>query len=90
VIPRQWEPGAAEGSFFAESLERIAKPLVDPDLQMVLITSWNEWNEDTAIEPAAPAPATTRDRDGEVFTQGYAYEGFGKTYLEILRSRLGG
>ncbi len=90
VIPRRWEPNAAEGSFFAESLERIAKPLVDRDLRMVLITSWNEWNEDTAIEPAAPAPPTTRDRDGVAFTQGYAYEGFGKTYLEILRYRLGG
>lgn len=90
VIPRQWGPGAAEGSFFAESLDRIAKPFVDPDLRMVLITSWNEWNEDTAIEPAALSPATTRDQGGEVFTQGYTYEGFGKTYLEILRSRLAG
>jgi glycoprotein endo-alpha-1,2-mannosidase len=89
AIPRRWTPQAAEGSFFAESIERIVKPLADRKLQMILITSWNEWNEDTAIEPVAPAPTTTADRSArQYFTQGYAYEGFGSTYLDVIRDRL--
>jgi hypothetical protein len=38
---------------------------------MVMITSWNEWNEDTAIEPLVtrrPPPAT---RASAGSTQGY-------------------
>ncbi|MBI2963579.1 MAG: glycoside hydrolase family 99-like domain-containing protein [Deltaproteobacteria bacterium] len=91
VIPRRWAADAAEGSFFSESIERIARPLVDAHLRMVLITSWNEWNEDTAIEPVAPAPPTSEDRSGQqLFTQGYTYEGFGTTYLDTVSERLGG
>jgi hypothetical protein len=39
----------------------------DPRLHAILITSWNEWNEDTAIEPLSPAPPTADDasRDGK-------------------------
>lgn len=91
VIPREWAPGAGEGSFFAEWLERFALPLVDPRLPMMLITSWNEWSEDTAIEPTAPAPATASDGSvsGDVYTQGFRYEGYGTRYLEVLREKTG-
>lgn len=85
AIPRRFSPGDAEGSFFAEAIERLVRPFVDDALGMVLITSWNEWNEDTAIEPTVVAPATT---EGATDTEGYAYEGFGTTYLEIVRDRL--
>lgn len=30
----------------------LALSLLDPKLNMVMITSWNEWHEDTSIEPA--------------------------------------
>lgn len=91
VIPRRWTADAPEGSFFSESIERIARPLVDGHLRMILITSWNEWNEDTAIEPVAPAPPTSDDRSGrQLITQGYTYEGFGTTYVDIVRDQLGG
>jgi glycoprotein endo-alpha-1,2-mannosidase len=89
VIPRRWTADAPEGSFFAEAIEQIAKPLVDPRLRTVLITSWNEWNEDTAIEPLALAPPTAEDvSERQLFTEGYTYEGFGTTYLEIVRDHL--
>ena len=58
-------------------------------LRTILITSWNEWNEDTAIEPVATSPPTADDVSGRrLFTQGYAYEGFGTTYVDIVSDRL--
>ncbi len=90
AIPRQWEEGAAEGSFFAECFDRIAFPMVDPNLNMIMITSWNEWNEDTGIEPLAAAPVTTNDqsRSRIAYTQGYDYRGHGLTYLEVVRDKV--
>jgi hypothetical protein len=87
VIPRQWAPGAPEGSFLEEMLRRIADPWFDPRAPMVFVTSWNEWNEDTGIEPLQAAPATSADTatDGISRTQGFAFEGFGLRYLEVLR-----
>ncbi len=56
---------------------------------MILVTSWNEWNEDTAIEPIAAAPPTTTDdsASGHDLTGGAAYPGYGAAYLEVLRKR---
>jgi hypothetical protein len=89
AIPRRWTADAPEGSFFAEMIERVAKPVVDARLPMILVTSWNEWNEDTAIEPLRPSPTTAEDVSGRrFFTQGYAYEAFGTEYLEIVRDHL--
>ena len=91
AIPRRFSADAGEGSFFAEEIEQIAKRFVDGDLRMVLVTSWNEWNEDTAIEPVAPAPPTADDRSGsQQFTQGFVYEGYDTTYLRLVRDLLGG
>jgi hypothetical protein len=87
VIPRQWALGAPEGSFLDEMLRRIADPWFDPRAPLVFVTSWNEWNEDTGIEPLQAAPATSTDTatDGISRTQGFAFEGFGTRYLEVLR-----
>ena len=85
-IPRRWAPDAAEGSFFSEAIDRLGKPFIDDGLKMILITSWNEWNEDTAIEPVGVAPDTT---ENQLFTQGFAYPGYGTTYLDIVRQSLG-
>ena len=89
AIPRQWSSNAPDSSFLGEAIERLAIPFLDPNLQMALVTSWNEWNEDTAIEPLAAAPPTSGDESesGRDFTQGYAYAGAGTLYLETLRDR---
>ena len=61
VIPRRWAPGAEEGSFLAEMLRQVADRWIDPRVPMVLVTSWNEWNEDSGIEPLREAAPTTAD-----------------------------
>jgi hypothetical protein len=89
-IPRQWEPGAPEGSTLAAMFDRVAFPLLDPRLNLLMLTTWNEWNEDTAIEPLDPAPPTTRDASpsGREYTQGYAYSGHGTVPLEVVRDKV--
>lgn len=87
AIPRQWEENGKEASFMTNVYQRLVRPFIDSRLNMVLITSWNEWNEDTAIEPLVDAPPTTLDVTdvGDYFTQGYAYSGHGLQYLEAVQ-----
>lgn len=54
----------------------------------MMVTSFNEWYEDTQIEPTAGRGPTTRKDDSpsaDFFTHGDAYPDYGTLYLEILR-----
>ena len=54
---------------------------------ILMINSFNEWHEDTQIEPAATAARTNVDDSGQGhFTEGRFYEGYGDKYLKILRA----
>jgi glycoprotein endo-alpha-1,2-mannosidase len=90
AIPREWSEGAGEASLFAKQFDLTAMRFLDPRLNMILITSFNEWNEDTAIEPLEPAGPTRTDDSpsGKEYTQGYAYSGHGLRYLETLRDKV--
>lgn len=90
VIPRAWDQDGAEGSFLSRAFEKLAMPLADPRLNMIMVTSWNEWNEDTAIEPLADAAPTRVDGSTEkdFFTRGYAYAGHGLAYLRTIRDQV--
>ena len=50
------------------------------------MTVWNEWNEDSGIEPV-PGVATSKDDSptGTEYTQGYTYGGEGDSALQVLR-----
>jgi hypothetical protein len=76
VLPR--EVGSA--SLLQETLA-LAGPLVDPHLGLLDVTSFNEWNEDTQLEPTAPADPATGP---EALTQGYPFAAYGETPLAEL------
>jgi hypothetical protein len=90
AIPREWSEAAGEASLFAKLFDLTAFRFVDPRLNMILITSWNEWNEDTAIEPLEPSGPTRTDisSSGNDYTQGYSYSGHGLRYLETVRNKV--
>jgi glycoprotein endo-alpha-1,2-mannosidase len=73
---------SAEGTLFAAQLQQ-ARHLVDPSAgNLLLVNSFNEWNEDSQIEPCIGA--TTTKPQG--YTSGIEYEGYGELYLDILRA----
>ena len=86
------DPTSREGDIFRAMIEQIAKPLSDPKAQrMWTITSFNEWYEDTQIEPTAgDQPASNKDDSGsgDYYTEGDRYPDYGMLYLDILRDTL--
>jgi hypothetical protein len=81
------EPNSEEGDLFARMLEDVVVARTDPKADHILmINSFNEWHEDTQIEPTIVAPRTNADDSGtQRFTEGHYYEGYGDLYLNILR-----
>ena len=74
--------GSTEGSLF-RALLKGSVPQVDRAADgLLLVTSFNEWHEDTQIEPVDEAPPTKSD---ETYTQGVPYRGYGTLYLDILK-----
>ena len=86
-VSRKLTQNDAFGTLFQAMLQG-AKTLADPEIgHMILVTSWNEWHEDTQIEPVKVAPPTSVDDSatGNYYTDSLAYEGYGTRYLDILR-----
>ena len=90
-LARRTSANAAEGSMFNTFLQQLALPYAsNAQLKMVHITSFNEWHEDTEIEPSVVTGPTTIDTSptGSQYTQGLVYQGYGTTYLDILRNQI--
>jgi hypothetical protein len=88
AIPRQWAPGDAGGTFLRHMLDDVALGHVDARAPMVMVTSWNEWNEDTGIEPLMSTASTVRDDSptGISYTQSFRYGGSGSPELDVIRA----
>ena len=85
--PRQWTAGAGPASTLDHLFRCVALPEIDPTLPMVMVTSWNDWNEDTGIEPIEGTPTDVDDSpSGDAYTQGYTYGGEGRSAMEALRA----
>jgi glycoprotein endo-alpha-1,2-mannosidase len=81
------DPNSKDGDLFARMLSEVVVPRVDPNANNILmINSFNEWHEDTQIEPSVIAPRTNVDDSGAFqYSEGYFYEGYGSRYLNLLR-----
>jgi hypothetical protein len=82
------DPNSDEGDLFRRMLKDVVVPRTDPRAgNILMINSFNEWHEDTQIEPTVVAPRTNMDDSAnQQFTEGYFYEGYGDLYLDILRA----
>ena len=82
------DPQSKEGDLFRTMIRQAALPYLDPKCgRLMMVTSFNEWYEDSQIEPTAGnQPATSKDssKDGRFYTGGDRYVDYGPLYLDIL------
>jgi glycoprotein endo-alpha-1,2-mannosidase len=84
-------PAGVEGSTFREALKQWVEPFIGHWPFMFNITSWNEWNEGTAIEPATETEPTIEDQSGDMlYTAGEDHQGWGCRRTEVLAEFLFG
>jgi len=77
----------AQGSLFRAMLEQAVALVDDNARNLMLVTSFNEWHEDTQIEPVRIQAPTSKDisSTGALYCQNLEYEGYGTLYLDILK-----
>ena len=81
-LSRRLDASAEEGSLFRALLEE-ARYLVDvKSSNLLMVNSFNEWHEDTAIEPTVGVSTALPFS----VTEGVVYDGYGELYLDILRN----
>ena len=82
ALSRRLTPDDGPGSLFRATL-RGAIDLVDNMTgNLMMINSFNEWHEDSQIEPTVGGNKTTAPFN---LTQGVEYEAYGELYFDILR-----
>jgi len=80
-----------EGDIFRAMIKNAALPNLDPKAgNLLMVTSFNEWYEDTQIEATTgTTPDTSQDdsSSGTHYTGGDRYVDYGYLYLDILRTQ---
>jgi glycoprotein endo-alpha-1,2-mannosidase len=83
------EPASQEGDFFREIIRDAALPNLDDRCgRIMMVTSFNEWYEDSQIEATAgtqEVASTDNSATKSDFTGGDRYADYGDLYLDILR-----
>jgi glycoprotein endo-alpha-1,2-mannosidase len=87
-IPRRVHADSAEGSTFNQML---AMGIQEGDSSLgTAICSWNEWWEDSEIEPTVISPPTNKDGTTDfAYSKGYQYEGYGAKLLQMVLAQAG-
>lgn len=86
ILPREIsEELKNQGSFYRQYFQ-IASKYLDPEIKMIIITSWNEWHEDTQIEPVISTYTSIKYPQG--LTGGYDYYAYGDLYLKITKEEI--
>jgi hypothetical protein len=81
ALSRRLTADAAEGSLFHFQLKH-AKKLADQSMdKLIMVNSFNEWHEDTQIEPVKIGESAVWP---PIMTQDLEYVGYGNLYLDIL------
>ena len=87
--PRRVHPDSSHYSHFSQMMD-LALEATDSELDAITICSWNEWYEDSQIEPTIVTAATSDDgTPGQDYTMGYSYKGYGADYLKVILSKCG-
>jgi hypothetical protein len=83
------QPDSKEGDLFRVMIRRAALPHLDERCgRLLMVTSFNEWYEDSQIEATAGDAGTTVIDNSDSksrFTGGDRYTDYGQLYLDILR-----
>ena len=84
--------GSKEGDIFRAMIRRVALPNLDTTCdRIMLVTSFNEWFEDSQIEATAgtqPETSTDDSENGKYYTGGSIYRDYGPLYLDILKEEV--
>jgi hypothetical protein len=87
AFPRQLSSSGDPTSLFRAVFKDLALSRVNGEVPLVCVTSFNEWHEDTEIEPTLGSGSTTADTSssGMAYTQGFPHHNHGLSYLELIR-----
>eukprot|EP00521_Asterionellopsis_glacialis_P007139 CAMPEP_0195288742 /NCGR_PEP_ID=MMETSP0707-20130614/5283_1 /TAXON_ID=33640 /ORGANISM="Asterionellopsis glacialis, Strain CCMP134" /LENGTH=665 /DNA_ID=CAMNT_0040348643 /DNA_START=154 /DNA_END=2151 /DNA_ORIENTATION=+ len=82
--------GAPVGSLFQEQLLNAFDLRDDNAGGIIMVNSFNEWHEDTQIEPVisyinGTAVEFVTTSQPEIYTQGYNYTAYGNLFMEMVR-----
>lgn len=86
ACPPRIHPDSSHVSVLSKMCD-LAKKYIDSSFNYVTITSFNEWHEDTQIEPTVVTEETNIDISNGLYANGYFYKGYGTDRLEVIAKK---